>query len=76
MRLTVHLPDKTAKEVKALAKDQGLSVSSFVAKGLEHYINETRKKKHAEKILKLVGKVHVSDDALELLDGGRLDDRF
>jgi len=76
MRVTVHLPDKLAKEIKALAADEGVSVSRFIARSLEHYITENRKKKHAKKILEMVGKVHVSDEALQLLEEGRVDNRI
>ncbi|RLB05831.1 MAG: hypothetical protein DRG59_08600 [Deltaproteobacteria bacterium] len=48
MRVTAHLPDKLAKEIKALAADEGVSVSRFIARCLEHYITENRKKKHAK----------------------------
>ena len=48
MRVTAHLPDKLAKEIKALAADEGVSVSRFIARSLEHYITENRKKKHAK----------------------------
>ncbi len=76
MRITVHLPDKLAEEIKRYAKDEGVSVSRFVAKSLEEYIREGRKKKHAERILMMARENLVSDDALEELERGRLDDRI
>ncbi|HDG98560.1 MAG TPA: ribbon-helix-helix protein, CopG family [Desulfobacterales bacterium] len=76
MRITVHLPDKLAAEIRALAQSEGVSVSRFMAKSLQQYIRENRKRKHAQRILALAGKAKVSENALELLEKGRRDDRI
>lgn len=74
MRITVHLPEELAREIKTLAQSEGVSVSRFMAKSLEQYIRENRKRKHAQRILGLAGKAKVSENALELLEKGRRDD--
>ncbi|MBW2083003.1 MAG: ribbon-helix-helix protein, CopG family [Deltaproteobacteria bacterium] len=76
MRITVHLPEELALEIRALAKSEGVSVSRFLAKSMEQYIRENRKRKHAQRILELAGKAKVSENALELLEKGRRDDRI
>jgi len=76
MRITVHLPEELAREIRALAQSEGVSVSRFMAKSLEQYIRENRKRKHAQRILELAGKAKVSENALELLEKGRRDDRI
>ncbi|MBW1999539.1 MAG: ribbon-helix-helix protein, CopG family [Deltaproteobacteria bacterium] len=76
MRITIHLPDKLAEEVRAFARSEGISTSRFIATGLEKYLMESRKRKHAERILNLAGKVEVSDNALELLEESRRDNRI
>ncbi|MBW2127536.1 MAG: ribbon-helix-helix protein, CopG family, partial [Deltaproteobacteria bacterium] len=60
MRITVHLPEELAREIRALAQSEGVSVSRFMAKSLEQYIRENRKRKHAQRILELAGKAKVS----------------
>ncbi|MBW2022507.1 MAG: ribbon-helix-helix protein, CopG family [Deltaproteobacteria bacterium] len=76
MRITVHLPEELALEIRALAKSEGVSVSRFLAKSMEQYIRENRKRKHAQRILGLAGKAKVCENALELLEKGRRDDRI
>ena len=75
MRITVHLPENLGEQIKMLARDEGVSVSRFVAKSLEQYLVENRRRKNAQKILNLAGKVRVSDEALKTLEEGRLEDR-
>jgi antitoxin VapB len=75
MRITVHLPENLGEQIKMLARDEGVSVSRFVAKSLEQYLVENRRRKHAQKILNLAGRVRVSDEALKTLEEGRLEDR-
>jgi len=75
MRITVHLPENLGEQIKMLARDEGVSVSRFVARSLEQYLVENRRRKNAQKILSLAGKVHVSDEALKTLEEGRLEDR-
>ena len=75
MRITVHLPENLGEQIRMLARDEGVSVSRFVAKSLEQYLVENRRRKNAQKILNLAGKVRVSDEALKTLEEGRLEDR-
>jgi len=75
MRITVHLPENLGEQIRMLARDEGVSVSRFVAKSLEQYLVENRRRKNAEKILNLAGKVRVSGEALKTLEEGRFEDR-
>jgi hypothetical protein len=38
MRLTVHIPDKTERDLKTYANNEHKSVSSIVADSIEYYI--------------------------------------
>lgn len=76
MRITIHLPDKFGEEIKLLAKSEGVSLSKFIAKGLERYLIQMQKKRHIDKVLDLVGKVIVSDNPHKIIEEGRLDNRF
>jgi metal-responsive CopG/Arc/MetJ family transcriptional regulator len=75
MRVTIHITDCLGKEIKGLAKDEQESVSALVAKAVEKYIAENRRRRHGENILNLVGVATVSDMALAELESGRADDR-
>lgn len=76
MRVTVHLPDELAREIRALAQSEGVSVSRFMANSLEQYIKENRKRTHAQRVLELAGNAKVANNAPELLEEGRRDDRI
>ena len=74
MRLTVHFPDLLEREIKAAAKKEKKSISSFVAEAVNFYIKEARKKRFGEKVLQL--KAKISPDILETLHSDRhADDR-
>jgi hypothetical protein len=75
VRLTVHLKDELATNLKASASNEGQSVSAFVAKALEDYLIQQRRKRLGGRVLKIAGKCRVSPDALEILEQGRNDDR-
>ncbi len=44
MRITVHVPENIGKEVRRLAENEKKSVSSVVARSIEFFIDETRRR--------------------------------
>lgn len=73
MRITTHIPDPIAKDVKILAENEKKSVSSIIAEALAYYITEKRKKALGRRILEMAGKVKVSPDIHKELERGRMD---
>lgn len=73
MRITAHIPDPIARDVKILAENEKKSVSSIIAEALAFYITEKRKKKLGRKLLEMAGKVKVSPDIHKELERGRMD---
>ena len=71
MRITVHIPEPLEKELKITAQSEKKSISAFVAKAVQYYIRDTKRKKHGEKMLSLIGKVKVSPDILRELEHER-----
>jgi metal-responsive CopG/Arc/MetJ family transcriptional regulator len=75
MRITISIPDKLRENLKRAATNRGISVSSLVSEAVEHYLIVQRRRALGEKVLALVGKVHVSEDIYDQIDEGRRDDR-
>jgi hypothetical protein len=73
MRLTVHIPNNTEKDLKTYAANQHRSLSSIVADSIEFYIKETKKKAAMQSIKGMIGKVKISKNALKDIDTMRLD---
>ena len=73
MRITVHIPDRLAEEIKTYAGNEKASVSSLAAEALEYYLTEKRKKALGLKVLELAGKGCVTEDADTVLEEGRQD---
>ncbi len=75
MKITVHIPDILEKKIKKASKNEGVSVSSLVAKATEFYLTAKKKKKAGEKVLELAGKARVAPDTLKELQLERRNDR-
>jgi hypothetical protein len=73
MRLTVHIPDKTERDLKTYANNEHKSLSSIVADSIDFYIRENKKKAAIQSIRGMIGKVRISKDALKEIDAMRLD---
>jgi metal-responsive CopG/Arc/MetJ family transcriptional regulator len=73
VRITVHIPDKLAEEIKTYAGNEKTSVSSLTADALAYYLTEKRKKALGLKVLELAGKGCVTEDADAALEEGRQD---
>jgi metal-responsive CopG/Arc/MetJ family transcriptional regulator len=50
-RVTISLEKELVEELKNIAKKEGLSLSKFIAKSLEEYVIEKRKKEAGKKLL-------------------------
>ncbi len=75
MRITCHLPDKIGQELKRVTENEGSSVSNFIARAVERELIDQRKRFFGKKVLDAASIANVSDDALDLLEDGRNDDR-
>jgi metal-responsive CopG/Arc/MetJ family transcriptional regulator len=77
MRITTHIPDNVANEIKVFADNEHRSVSSVVADAVQHYISEKRKRYLGTKVLEMAGKIKISDDVHKEIESGRInaDDR-
>ena len=75
MRVTVHLQDTIAEQLKETARIERQSVSSLVSNAVERDLAERRRRALGLMVLDLAGKVQIAPDALEALDAGRADDR-
>ena len=75
MRITVNVPNSLGEETRQMARDENTSVSRVVTNAIELYVTQEKRKRLGKKVLRLAGKVHVADDALDVLDRGRKDDR-
>jgi len=73
MRITTHIPDPIARDVKIMAENEKKSVSSLIAEALQYYITEKRKRRLGRKVLELAGKERVSPRADAELEAGRKD---
>jgi metal-responsive CopG/Arc/MetJ family transcriptional regulator len=75
MRVTVHLHDVLATELRESAEANDRSVSAVVAEAIERYLAEERRRRLGNSVLELVGKIKVAPDVRTMLDEGREDDR-
>ena len=75
MRLTVHIPDDLGDILRAEAANAGVSVSSMAAEALDSYLKRKKKAEAGGRLLALIGRSKVADDALDQLELGRIDDR-
>ena len=75
MRLTVHLRDDLAEKLKAVASNEGRSVSAFVAHALEDHLIHRRRRQLGNRVLEIAAKHRPAPDTLDLLEEGRSDDR-
>ena len=73
MRITVHIPDSLAKEMKVFADNEHRSVSSVVSDALQHYIAEKRKRHLGMMVLQLAGKTKISGNVHEEIENTRMD---
>ncbi|HBA54797.1 hypothetical protein [Syntrophorhabdus aromaticivorans] len=73
MRVTVHIPSNTEKDLKTFAANQNRSISSVVADSIEFYIRENKRKAAIKSIKSMIGKVKISEDALKEIEAIRLD---
>jgi hypothetical protein len=74
MRITVHVSENIGKEVQRLAESEKKSVSSVVARSIEFFIDEKRRRQLGERVLQLAGKAKVANDIFDELHRGRVDD--
>ncbi len=73
MRITVHLPERIGKEVQRLAENEKKSVSSVVARSIEFFIDEKKRRQLGMRVLELAGKTKVADDIFDELHRERVD---
>ena len=73
MEITLNIPDALAKEVKRMASNESISISSFVSQALGLYCQK-RKIAFGRKVLLLTRNVPLADDINRELDLGREDD--
>jgi len=52
-RVTISLEKELVEELKSIAKKEGLCLSKFIAKSLEEYVIEKRKKEAGKKLFKI-----------------------
>ncbi len=75
MRMTVHIPDELGDILRIEAANAGVSVSSMAAEALDSYLKRKKKAEAGDRLLALIGRAEVADDALDQLELGRVDDR-
>ncbi len=76
MRLTVHIPETTERNLKSYAANHHKSVSSIVAESIDFYIQQEKKSRAFQNVRGMIGKVKVSKEALRDLHTARdTDDR-
>lgn len=49
MRITAHIPDNIAKDVKRFADNEKMSVSAVIAEALQYYVYEKKRWKPGKK---------------------------
>lgn len=67
VRVTVTVPEPVAKAAEALAREAGVSVSSFYADAVEVRVRETRRCLAAERISSMLRRESAAPDAAEEL---------
>ena len=71
MRITFHLPDAIENDLREAASEEKVSVSSFVTGAVAKALETRTKRKFAEKVLSLAGRVRVSPEAHHDIDRER-----
>jgi hypothetical protein len=62
MRITAHIPDSVARDVKILADNEKKPVSAMITEAVTHYIREKKKRELGMKVLDLAGKATLSKE--------------
>ncbi len=70
-RITISVEEKLARELRDLAKKEGLSLSKFIAKSLKEYVIEKKKKEAGKKLFRIKLSKEEVEKALEELRGIR-----
>jgi len=70
-RITISVEEKLARELRDLAKKEGLSLSKFIAKSLKEYVIEKKKKEAGKKLFGIKLSKEEVEKALEELRGIR-----
>ncbi len=73
MRITVHVPNTLAEDIRRAAASERKSISRFVADAIQWYIREVRKRRSIERVLRIAGSAEVAEDVLEALQNARGD---
>jgi Ribbon-helix-helix protein, copG family. len=73
-RVTVNMDEDVERNLKAIAKNRGVSVSSFVAEAVDFYVNEMKRHRLGKQVLDMIGKAGVNKETYECLDSERSDD--
>ena len=73
-RVTVNMDEDVERNLKAIAKNRGVSVSSFVAEAVDFYVNEIKRRRLGKQVLDMIGKAGVTKETYECLDSERSDD--
>jgi hypothetical protein len=73
MRLTIHIPESTEKNLKTYAANHHKSVSSIVAESIDFYIQQQKKARAVQAVRDMIGTVKVKREALDDLHTARED---
>jgi metal-responsive CopG/Arc/MetJ family transcriptional regulator len=60
MRITAHIPDHVAKNIKTFAENEKKSVSAVISEAVQYFVYEKKKSEAGDKVLDLIGKVPIS----------------
>lgn len=74
-RVTISLEKELLEELKSMAKREKLSLSKFIAKSLEEYVIERKKKEAGRKLLRVRLSKRELKDAFEELQKMRREER-
>ncbi len=66
-RVTISMDKKLVEELKNLARKEGVSLSKFIAKSLEEFVIEQKKKEAGRKLLNFKLSKSEAEQALEEL---------
>jgi len=75
-RVTISIDRRLAEELKSLAKKEGVSLSKLIAKSLEEFLIERKKKEAGRKLLGIKLTKEEAQEALEELSRIRKEERF
>ena len=62
MRITAHIPDQVAKNIKTFAENENKSVSAVISEAVQYFVCEKKKMEAGKKVLDLIGRVFISGD--------------